>query len=91
MYRVEYTNRFKKDLKRCEKRGLKLRKLLDVIEILANSGELPNTYRPHKLRGNKSGLWECHVLSDWLLVWEQDDEFLTLLFLQTGTHSDIFK
>lgn len=74
MYRVEYTNRFKKDLKRCEKRGLKLRKLLDVIEMLANSGELPNTYRPHKLSGSKSGLWECHVQSDWLLVWEQDDE-----------------
>lgn len=79
------------DLKRCEKRGLKLRKLLDVIEMLANSGELPNTYRPHKLSGNKSGLWECHVQSDWLLVWEQDDGLLTLLFLQTGTHSDIFK
>ncbi len=91
MYRIEYTNRFKMDLKRCEKRGLKLRKLLDVIEMLANSGELPNTYRPYKLSGNKSGLWECHVQSDWLLVWEQDDGLLTLLFLQTGTHSDIFK
>lgn len=55
MCRVEYTNRFKKDLKRCEKRGLKLRKLLDVVEMLANFGELPNTYRPHKLSGNKSG------------------------------------
>lgn len=91
MYRIEYTNRFKKDLKRCEKRGLKLIKLLNVIELLATLGELPNTYRPHKLSGNKSGLWECHVQSDWLLVWEQDDELLTLLFLQTGTHSDIFK
>lgn len=65
--------------------------MLNIIEVLANIGELPNTYRPHKLGGNKSGLWECHVQSDWLLVWEQDDELLTLLFLQTGTHSDIFK
>jgi mRNA interferase YafQ len=65
--------------------------LFDVIEFLANSRELPDTYRPHKLSGNKSGLWECYVQSDWLLVWEQDDDFLTLLFLQPGTHSDIFK
>lgn len=36
--------------------------------MLANFGELSNTYRPHKLSGNKSGLWECHVQSDWLLV-----------------------
>lgn len=35
MYHVEYTNRFKKDLKRCEKRGLDLRKVLDVISLLA--------------------------------------------------------
>lgn len=43
------------------------------------------------MSGNKSGVWECHVQQDLLLVWEQDDELLTLLFLQAVTHSDIFK
>ena len=32
----------------------------------------------------------CHIHSDWLLVWEQNDVQLKLLFLQTGTHSDLF-
>ena len=27
---------------------------------------------------------------DWLMTWEQSDTQLTLLFLQTGTHSDLF-
>ena len=27
---------------------------------------------------------------DWLMTWEQNDTQLTLLFLQTGTHSDLF-
>lgn len=90
MYHVEYTNRFKKDLKRCEKRGLDLRKVLDAICLLSQNGELPPCYRPHKLHGNKNGQWECHIEPDWLLVWEQNNGQMTLLFLQTGTHSDLF-
>ena len=33
-YQVCYTNRFKKDLKRCAKRGLDLSKILKVVQIL---------------------------------------------------------
>ena len=31
-----------------------------------------------------------HIQPDWLMTWEQNDTELTLLFLQTGTHSDLF-
>lgn len=27
---------------------------------------------------------------DWLLIWDQNDEELTLLFIDTGSHSDVF-
>lgn len=90
MYSIEYTNRFKKDLKRCAKRGLDINKILDVVKLLCEYGELPQTYRPHKLTGNRQGQWECHIQPDWLMVWEQNDTELTLLFIQTGTHSDLF-
>jgi len=89
-YSISYTHRFKKDLKRCVKRGLDIQKLQHVIGMLADSGSLPVEYRPHKLSGNHDNDWECHITSDWLLVWEQNDEQLTLLFLMTGSHSDIF-
>lgn len=36
------------------------------------------------------GMWECHIAPDWLLVWLQDDNKLTLLMLDTGSHSDLF-
>lgn len=39
---------------------------------------------------NRDGQWECHIEPDWLMTWEQNDMELTLLFLQTGTHSDLF-
>lgn len=90
MYHVEYTNRFKKDLKRCMKRGLDVRKIYEAVKLLEVHGELPAQYKPHKLSGNMANQWECHVLPDWLMVWEQSDEEMTLLFLQTGTHSDLF-
>ena len=46
--------------------------------------------RPHKLSGNRDGQWECYIEPNWLMTWEQNDMELTLLFLQTGTHSDLF-
>jgi len=90
MYSVDYTNRFKKDLKRCFKRGLDISKIQQVVKLLELNGELPTEYKPHKLVGNRNGQWECHIQPDWLMVWEQNDKQLTLLFLQTGTHSDLF-
>ena len=90
MYRVDYTNRFKKDLKRCVKRGLDTRKIYEVVKLLETRGKLPAHYKPHKLSGNFSDQWECHIQPDWLMLWEQHDEEMTLLFLQTGTHADLF-
>ncbi len=89
-YTVSYSNRFKRDLKKCYKRGLDVEKLRSVIKKLAEAGSLPQEYRPHKLGGHFNRAWECHIESDWLLVWDQDDTELTLLMLETGSHSDIF-
>lgn len=90
MYTLKYTGQFKKDLKRCQKRGMNLSLLQKVIEILQETGSLPSEYKPHLLSGQFAGCWECHVKPDWLLIWEQDDKELTLLLLNTGTHSDLF-
>lgn len=90
MYSIQTTNRFNKDIKKCKKRGYDLNALKEVMVLLEQSGTLPKQFKPHKLKGKYLGLWECHVKPDWLLVWKQDDEELTLLFMHTGTHSDLF-
>ncbi|MCI7786946.1 MAG: type II toxin-antitoxin system YafQ family toxin [Prevotella sp.] len=89
-YSVDYTGRFKKSLKRCVKRGLDIKLLEQAVAILIEQGGLPKTYKPHKLSGNMEGMWECHIAPDWLLVWLQNDNKLTLLMLDTGSHSDLF-
>ncbi len=92
-YIIRNTKRFEKDLKRCAKRGLPMRRIAEAMRILSETGTLPPEYRPHKLVGDYAGMWECHISgpnSDWLMVWDQNDTELTLLMLRTGSHSDLF-
>ena len=90
-YTLIVTSEFKKTFKLCQKRGLDMSLLKHVIDILEEEGKLPNEYRPHKLTNKKgNATWECHVKSDWLLVWQQNDSTLTLKMVTTGTHSDMF-
>lgn len=90
MYKLDTTKRFDKALKLCKKRGYPIEDLRKAIAILAEKGCLPKEYKPHFLHGNHEGEWEAHINPDWLLVWEQNDEELTLLMLTTDTHSDVF-
>ncbi len=89
-YTVKISNQFKKDFRRCIKRGLNMQLITDAMDLLADTGTLPSQYRPHRLSGNRQGQWECHIQPDWLMTWEQNDTELILLFLQTGTHPDLF-
>ena len=91
MYEIKFTNQFKKALKLCNKRGFNISLITKAIDILSKSGCLPPEYKPHKLTNYPGGrTWECHIQPDWILVWEQNDEELILLMLNTGRHSDIF-
>ncbi len=89
-YTINTTRQFDRALKKCIKRGYDLTKIKTVINILAEEGTLPPNYRPHKLSGNYAHVWECHISPDWLLLWTKNDYELTVLLIDTGTHSDIF-
>lgn len=73
-----------------QKAWLSNEELRKAIAILVENGSLPSEYKPHILHGNHEGEWEAHIKPDWLLVWEQNDDELTLLMLTTGTDSDVF-
>ena len=90
MYKIKYSGQFKKSLKLCKKRGLDMSLIHEALTLLACNGWLPAKYKPHVLSGKYSGIWECHIEPDWLLLWKQDNDSLTLMLVDTGTHSDIF-
>ena len=87
--RLHLTSSFKRDIRRARRRGKDLSKLWTIVAQLLAGGPVSPRNRPHRLSGEMSHLWECHVETDWLLTWEQDEEDLFLA--RTGTHSDLFE
>ena len=86
---INYTTQFKKDYKRIKKQNKDLDKLRVVIEKLAAGKKLEPKYRDHQLSGNWSGHHDCHIESDWILIYRTA---VNELFLErTGSHSELFK
>ena len=87
--RPVFRKQFTKDLRRAERRGKDPEKLRSIIDQLLAGHPLEPRHRPHKLRGNWSEYWECHIEPDWLLIWKPEED--RLIFVRTGTHSDLFR
>jgi len=90
MLDIRYTNNMKEDIKRMIKRGKNISKLEKVLYLLSNECELPAKYRNHKLTGNYTGHFECHIEPNWLLIYKTLKDELVLIATATGTHSDLF-
>ena len=93
-FNLNYTHSFKKSVKLCSKSSLDLNLLLTAVTFLVQNGFLDKNYFSHALKGfsnskNKK-VMECHISPDWLLIWLQNDYDLTLVLLDTGTHSSLF-
>ena len=80
------TTAVEKDLKRV---GKQRRNLEAVVNLLQSPQPLPTRYRPHPLRGNWSGHWDCHVEPDWLLLYRVTET--ALILVRTGSHAELFE
>ena len=85
------TNQFKKDVKRAEKRGKDMAKLKAMLERLIDGEPLPPECRDHPLRGDFAGSRDCHIESDWLLIYTLTEKGANVCFERVGTHSDLFR
>jgi mRNA interferase YafQ len=90
MYSIEFDQSFKSDYKRCKKKKYDLNLFIECVTLLETTGKLPQKYRPHSLLGNYKGFMECHIKSDWLLIWLQDDENKVITLVRMGKHDDLF-
>ena len=86
LYKRVPTKQFRKDLRRAQKSGWDLTRLVAVINTLASGTMLDRNHGDHALKGQLSGTRECHIGPDWLLRYSKDDEHLLLLLISTGTH-----
>lgn len=83
-----FTRQFEKDVKRCKRRGKNPEKLKIVIRTLLADVPLDPIHREHRLVGDYAGRHECHIESDWLLVYRIKES--CVVFERMGTHSDLF-
>ena len=89
MFTPVYTKQFEKDVKRCKRRGKNFEKFKILAGTLLSGRPLDPIHRDHKLIGNYQGRRDCHIESDWVLIYKIDGG--RLIFERMGTHSDLFK
>lgn len=83
------SSQYKKDLKRIRNNPKKAADLLEVLRMLENEIEIPESYKPHMLTGDYAGCMECHIQGDFLLIW-LDPESNQIDLVRLGSHSELF-
>ena len=84
-----FTIQFHKDMKQAEKQNKDLTKIKAIMFDIICENPLPPKNKDHPLIGNYKGHRECHIESDWLLIYMFVDK--EVRFVRTGTHSELFK
>ena len=59
------------------------------MTLLIEERSLAERYKDHFLEGSFSDYRECHIEPDWLLIYKLYSS--EILFVRTGTHSDLFR
>lgn len=95
------TTKFRRDVRLMVKRGYALEKLWAVTDDLIYERPLSPPRRDHPLSGEWADCRDCHIESDWVLIYRIEpiptSERITggpteaVRFIRTGTHADIFK
>lgn len=93
MYHLEPTTKFRKELKKIKKNQKDFQAVVAILRKLEKGGvsEIRQYMRPHKLKGDYKGNWECHIKPDLLIIWFQIEFPNVIRLVRVGSHSDLFK
>jgi mRNA interferase YafQ len=88
MLQPSTTRQFEKDWERATRRGYNLARARAVMRDLTEERPLGPQHRDHPLKGEWKDHRECHIQSDWLLIYRKTAT--TITYVRTGTHADLF-
>lgn len=92
MYKVLLSPQYQKSFKRMLRhKDFKREKLEALVNLLEAGKALDIRYKDHELKGNYTGIRECHVQNDILLLYRKEKKVLVLLLVNIGTHSNLFE
>jgi len=89
MKQIIFEKGFLKDWKKLKKKRYDESELNEIVDILKDDKYIPAKYHDHALSGNYKGYRECHIRSNWLLLYKTTETEVFLV--ATGTHDDLFK
>jgi mRNA interferase YafQ len=89
MRTLVYTTQFRKDYRKFLHKPKHLEALNTILRKLEKGEPIPPDRHPHKLHGIYEGCMECHVLSDFLLIWI-DEKTDTVWLQRLGSHHELF-
>lgn len=72
-------------------KDFKREKLEALVNLLEAGEELDIRYKDHELKGKYSGIRECHIQNDILLLYRKEKGILVLVMVDIGTHSYLFE
>lgn len=92
--KIRLTPKCERDLKKLKKKHYNFKKIQTVVECIVNKDldTLLRVYKDHALKGNWQGFRECHIESDWLLIYRinKDENICELVLTRTGSHDELF-
>ena len=87
-YSIIFTKAFKKSFKQLAQSDKK--QVLKILDKLAKKEILEDKYHDHALAGNFKGCRDCHIRPDLVLIYKINNEYLELLAMRLGSHSELF-
>lgn len=90
MKKLKPSTQFRKDYKKIANHPQKVASFRRIANYLINDIPIPQIHRPHPLKGKYKGYMECHIESDFLLIWV-DEKNDVIELVRLGSHSELFK
>jgi len=88
MKEIRKSTQFKRDFKRIKNDLSKVEALMRIVGYLERGETIPAEHNPHMLKGKLKGVMECHIESDYLLLWIDEATNIVRL-LRLGSHSEV--
>lgn len=91
-YQIVPSTKFRKDLKKYQNKPKEYDAIFQAVDLLSDGGHgnIHPGMKPHKLKGDFQGYWECHLLPDLLLIWEESEFPAEIYLVRVGSHADLF-
>ena len=90
MFKSKISKSFKKDVEKARRQKKDLELLSKVMHTLLSEKSLDPIFQDHPLKGRWSGYRDCHVTSDWVLIYRILTEEQIIKFERLGSHSELF-